>query len=178
MKESEQSYSTAMVRSSASRLMAIVMVLCATLCLISPCEAAGGPNGTIPAQTHLPATYLAAKFKFLDDLFTAGGRAGGKAYGYSSREAQREERRGERGFFYYVFQTLLRLTSGVFLAYHAGTLIEKINRKNQGLDTAVAIGGFVFSLIFPWWGFLIGGICWGLWKLSDESAKNPPASDQ
>ncbi|MBX3743512.1 MAG: hypothetical protein KF712_21175 [Akkermansiaceae bacterium] len=174
MKANEETKRQGMDCSSVSRLMAVIVVLCATLCLTGPCEASGGPNGTISAKVHVPS-YLASRFSFLDDLFSAAGRSGGKTYGYGYQGAQREERRGERGFFYYVFQTLLRLTSGVFLAYHAGTLIEKIKRKNNGLDTVVAIGGFVFSLIFPWIGFLIGGVCWGLWKLSDDSAKTTSA---
>ena len=177
MKRTEEINRKGMARSSVSRLMAVIMVLCATLCLTGPCEASGGLNGTISAKVHVP-TYLASRFRFLDDLFSTAGKSGGKTYGYGYQGAQREERRGERGLFFYVFQTLLRLTSGVFLAYHAGTLIEKIKRRNNGLDTVVAIGGFVFSLIFPWIGFLIGGVCWGLWKLSEDSAETPSASDQ
>ena len=123
----------------------------------------------------VPSPVLAAKFSFLDDIFGGFGKSGGQAYGHTYQQAQREERRGERGFFYYAFQTILRVSSGVFLAYHAGTLVEKLGRdKARGMDTAAAIGGFVFSLIFPWIGFFIGGACWGLWKLSEEPGKTPP----
>lgn len=173
MKRTEETNRLNTAPGSFAKLLGIVLVLCATLCLGVPCEAAGRPSCAMPALT-VPSPVLAAKFSFLDDIFGGFGKSGGKSYGYTHQGAQREERRGERGFFYYTFQTILRVSSGVFLAYHAGTLVEKLGRKARGMDTAAAIGGFVFSLIFPWIGLFIGGAFWGLWKLSEESGRTPP----
>lgn len=174
MKRTEETKRLNTAPSGVSKLLGAVLVLGATLYLGGPCEAAGRPSCAMPALT-VPSPVLAAKFSFLDDIFGGFGKSGGKGYGYTQQGAQREERRGERGFFYYAFQTILRVSSGVFLAYHAGTLMEKLGReKARGMDTAAAIGGFVFSLIFPWIGFFIGGACWGLWKLSEEVRKTPP----
>lgn len=138
-----------------------------------PCEAVEASK--VGGVVKVPSV-LAGKFSFVDDIFGGFSKSGGRYVGPTYRYAQQEERRGERGFFYYVFQTLLRIGSGCFLAYHAGTFVNRISRKKEdGIATVVAIGGFVFSLIFPWIGFFIGAGCMGLSALAKESSKKPPA---